>query len=390
MTETILQTLERGGHTDPLDNEVYCILKTLEARANQPERVQSRVAPTPAKKRVSTRVFTPKFRNGINRMWEGGPLRLWSSEPKSAWVPYATGGYVGPYVCTECSKEVSGVYEPRYVCSACRNNSQDEPDVSETTWPDEPKNEPARIADAADLSLPNEQMPFIAPQPVANDTADSHGDVNTLENVPDAPVLDAGEPTDAPEVTLSPETVLDAVSELSVTSIENSFTCEKELPVRRKPNPWRAYEKPDKPIGEPVARVTYPDRPERARDQRKDALRNAVYVPDYVKQAKIQEQDNCCIYCDRLFGSPILHTGKVEILEPQAEHFKPRSAAGRTSDGNLKYACHVCNKLKSDYLFETVEEVKVWLVQEWALKEYATCPPLVPFKMSAMTAASCN
>jgi hypothetical protein len=31
--ETILQSLEREGHTDPLDNEVYCILKKLEIRS---------------------------------------------------------------------------------------------------------------------------------------------------------------------------------------------------------------------------------------------------------------------------------------------------------------------------------------------------------------------
>ena len=31
--ETILQSLEREGHTDPLDDEVYCILKKLEIRS---------------------------------------------------------------------------------------------------------------------------------------------------------------------------------------------------------------------------------------------------------------------------------------------------------------------------------------------------------------------
>lgn len=57
------------------------------------------------------------------RMWDGGPLRQWETEKVSAsWIPYARGGYVGPYVCERCQKPVVGVYRTAsgWVCSVCR------------------------------------------------------------------------------------------------------------------------------------------------------------------------------------------------------------------------------------------------------------------------------
>lgn len=56
-------------------------------------------------------------------MWDGGPLRQWAEEkPSASWIPYARGGYVGPYVCEECQKAVGGVYRTAsgWVCTACR------------------------------------------------------------------------------------------------------------------------------------------------------------------------------------------------------------------------------------------------------------------------------
>jgi len=120
--------------------------------------------------------------------------------------------------------------------------------------------------------------------------------------------------------------------------------------------------------------------PTRARALRQSPVRRTVSVPAYVKEAKIKEQDGRCFYCERLFGSPILHDDEIEILEPQSEHFKPRAASGRTTDSNIRYACHVCNGLKSDFIFDTVEDCVTFLTAEWNRKRYSTCPSLIPFK----------
>ena len=46
----------------------------------------------------------------IKQMWSNGPLRQWSDKPTSSWSPYDGVGYVGPYVCSECRRDVVGVY----------------------------------------------------------------------------------------------------------------------------------------------------------------------------------------------------------------------------------------------------------------------------------------
>lgn len=60
----------------------------------------------------------------IRRMWKGGPLRRWAEErPLSSWIPYATGGYAGPYVCEICRQDVVGVYRcssEDWRCAKCR------------------------------------------------------------------------------------------------------------------------------------------------------------------------------------------------------------------------------------------------------------------------------
>ena len=62
--------------------------------------------------------------SAVRQMWEGGPLRRWSSA-KSPQTPmgYAT-GFVGSYVCGLCHEPSEGVYrlrEPhKWVCGPCK------------------------------------------------------------------------------------------------------------------------------------------------------------------------------------------------------------------------------------------------------------------------------
>jgi hypothetical protein len=60
----------------------------------------------------------------VKRMWPNGPLRRWSVKPHSGWIPYGSGGYAGPYVCSECGKDVPGVYSPNWLCGTCRAKSK--------------------------------------------------------------------------------------------------------------------------------------------------------------------------------------------------------------------------------------------------------------------------
>lgn len=47
----------------------------------------------------------------IRRMWPGGPLRKWSvNREAGVRIPYASGGFVGGYVCDVNQHDVNGVY----------------------------------------------------------------------------------------------------------------------------------------------------------------------------------------------------------------------------------------------------------------------------------------
>jgi 5-methylcytosine-specific restriction endonuclease McrA len=146
---------------------------------------------------------------------------------------------------------------------------------------------------------------------------------------------------------------------------------------------YAAYSRPERAATPRVESESEP-RPAQARTFRKSPVNRTVSIPVHVRDAKIDRQDNQCIYCERTFGSPVLHDGEIETLEPQPDHFRPRAAGGQTVDGNINYACHICNRLKSDFLFDTVAKAAAWLNREWERKGYSKCPRFLPFETQAI------
>jgi DNA-directed RNA polymerase subunit RPC12/RpoP len=57
----------------------------------------------------------------VKEMWPNGPLREFSeTHPKGRWLAYATGGFVGQYICSKCARRASkGLVGPRYQCGPC-------------------------------------------------------------------------------------------------------------------------------------------------------------------------------------------------------------------------------------------------------------------------------
>jgi hypothetical protein len=172
----------------------------------------------------------------------------------------------------------------------------------------------------------------------------------------------------------TPETLDSQLSVAPTPQLSPSST-----PKKKKRNPWTDYDRRSQLVS--VPRPAFEARPlstepvpERARDSRTSPFnRRGVSIPAYVKQAKIQEQDGRCAYCEREFSVPASLGGKIEFFRAEAEHFIARSAGGRTTDANVLYACHVCNRLNGDFLFTSVEEASVWLVKQWEIRGYGSC-----------------
>jgi hypothetical protein len=64
----------------------------------------------------------------VRQMWESGPLRRWSPT-KTTQTPLGySEGFVGSYVCAQCSEPSEGVYrlrEPKkWVCGLCKRTAR--------------------------------------------------------------------------------------------------------------------------------------------------------------------------------------------------------------------------------------------------------------------------
>jgi 5-methylcytosine-specific restriction endonuclease McrA len=79
------------------------------------------------------------------------------------------------------------------------------------------------------------------------------------------------------------------------------------------------------------------------------------------KKAILEEQDDRCLYCGQRFGSVVLRHGDPIVLRIHYDHMCPWAYVGTTTRQNIAAACHVCNLIKRDRIFQTVEEASVYI-----------------------------
>ena len=93
--------------------------------------------------------------------------------------------------------------------------------------------------------------------------------------------------------------------------------------------------------------------------------------PNSVKQYLVAVQNNRCFFCDRSFGNYIQkNAARPEPLRAEDEHFIPRRMLGSRKDENRHAVCHICNRLKSDFVFGNEVQCLEWLRQAWELNGY--------------------
>lgn len=84
--------------------------------------------------------------------------------------------------------------------------------------------------------------------------------------------------------------------------------------------------------------------------------------PTRAQQAEIlTSQDYRCFYCGLSFGSTQIRKGKAVRLSLNWDHVVPFSFSMSNSEGNMVAACQVCNNLKRDRIFQTLDEARVAL-----------------------------
>lgn len=79
------------------------------------------------------------------------------------------------------------------------------------------------------------------------------------------------------------------------------------------------------------------------------------------KYAILISQRGCCMYCGKPLDGVVFRKGKSVDLELQWDHAIPRALRVIEHESNIVASCQICNLIKSDLVFETVEEAREWI-----------------------------
>lgn len=88
------------------------------------------------------------------------------------------------------------------------------------------------------------------------------------------------------------------------------------------------------------------------------------------KEAMIEEQEHRCFYCGRRFGMIVYRKARPTILKVHFDHLVPFSLTQNNNPRNIVASCHVCNLIKRDFCFQTLEEAQVYILDKWQQKGY--------------------
>lgn len=94
-----------------------------------------------------------------------------------------------------------------------------------------------------------------------------------------------------------------------------------------------------------------------------------------IKEQILQIQNYRCFYCQITFGNLTFRRGKPVTLKIQWEHFEPFSFSQNNEDENFVAACQICNGIKSDLNFQTVEEAQIYVQTKRESKGYIDALP---------------
>lgn len=88
------------------------------------------------------------------------------------------------------------------------------------------------------------------------------------------------------------------------------------------------------------------------------------------KRRILDEQGNCCFYCGVSFGSIQIRNGKPIRIITHWDHRLPYAYSQNNKTENFVAACHVCNGIKNDKIFQDVDEAMAYLALRRAEKGY--------------------
>ena len=89
------------------------------------------------------------------------------------------------------------------------------------------------------------------------------------------------------------------------------------------------------------------------------AKRKSVPFTDRAEILELQSYK--CIYCGKEFGTSVWRKGKLVILKICFDHFVPFSFSFDNHKYNYLASCQICNSIKNDKMFDTIDEAREYI-----------------------------
>ncbi len=77
-----------------------------------------------------------------------------------------------------------------------------------------------------------------------------------------------------------------------------------------------------------------------------------------IQEQILAEQDNRCFYCGATFGDVASRYGSLVAVKVAWDHALPFSYSQRNPEANWVAACSVCNSIKSNHVFDSIDDAR--------------------------------
>lgn len=88
------------------------------------------------------------------------------------------------------------------------------------------------------------------------------------------------------------------------------------------------------------------------------------------KRAILEKQNGRCLYCGVSFGEIVFQGTRPFLLRINWDHMIPYAYSMDNRELNFCAACHVCNRIKSALMFQTLDEAIIYLKNVRVKKNY--------------------
>lgn len=79
------------------------------------------------------------------------------------------------------------------------------------------------------------------------------------------------------------------------------------------------------------------------------------------RRDQVVKQNNACAYCGSCFDGCVLRKGKPVKVKLCWDHIVPYAYSQNNNEYNFLASCSVCNLIKSSKMFQTIEEVQIYV-----------------------------